>query len=180
MQISSRLTNEQIALIGSETSRQIDAWVRRSNLPSYMSQWFKCARDEAFLSDFHTAKLGCVFVYRNHIIGKGHNQNKTDPLQKEYNRKYKLWAMCNSVDPEGAHTLHAELATIKSLSYSTLKQTGWKRVQVYLYRVGIGLEGYSGLALPCEACAKALFDIGIQKVFYTTGRIDKPFGSCDL
>lgn len=174
------LTPQQISMIANETSLEMEHWAKKSNLPNYTSQWFKCARDEAFLSNFHTAKMGCVFVYKNHVIGRGHNQHKTDPLQKEYNQKYRDWTATDEFSQICGHTLHAEIAALKSISYPTAQQTVWKRVQVYVYRVGLGLESYSGLALPCQACANALSDIGIREVFYTTGHVDKPFGRCDL
>lgn len=174
------LTKKQIDLIYNETNGRLEAWVKQSGLPNYMHQWFKYARDEAFLSNFHTSKIGCVFVYKNHIIGRGHNQHKTDPLQKEYNERYRSWTSSDEFSQICGHTLHAEMAALKSISYCTAKKTDWKKVQVYVYRVGLGLPGYSGLALPCSACANALSDVGIREVYYTTGRLDKPFGKCDL
>lgn len=175
-----KLTKRQIEMIIRETSKSMEEWIRQSTLPSYTEQWFKQARDEAIKSDFHTAKIGCVVVYKNHIIGRGHNQNKTDPLQKEYNQKYQKWAASEEFSQNCGHTLHAEIAALKSIPYSVAKQVVWKNVQIYVYRAAPGLERYSGLALPCIACAHAIQDIGIQGVYYTTGNVNRPFGYCEL
>ena len=180
LQTPSLLSDYQITKISNETSGSMAHWVKQSSLPSYAERWFSYARDEAFLSNFNTAKVGCVIVYKNHIVGRGHNQLKTDPYQKRYNQEYRLWTNSEDFSKTSGHTIHAEIAALKSISYPVAQQISWKRVKVYVYRVAPGLEGYSGLALPCPACAHALSDLGIQGVHYTTGHIDRPFGYCDL
>ena len=174
------LTKNQIRKIRSETSDDMAEWVRISTLPSYVERWFLAARDEAFKSNFHAAKIGCVILYKNHIIGRGHNQYKTDPMQKFYNEKYREWTNSREFGLCCDHSLHAEIDALKNISYPIAQQVIWKKVEVYVYRVAPGLDNYSGLALPCAACAHALQDSGILGVHYTTGRIDKPFGYCEL
>ena len=178
--MSANLTLNQIQNISAVTSDKMAAWVKQSKLPSYSERWFKCARDEAFKSNFHKSKIGCVFVYKGHIVGRGHNQHKTDPLQQQYNQKYRDWTASDDFEQSCGHTIHAEIAALKSISYPVAQQIIWKQVYIYVYRVAPGLDGFSGLALPCPACAHALSDVGIQKVYYTTGHVDRPFGCCDL
>ena len=175
------LPKDQIRLIAKETSNNMYIWVNQSTLPAYAEKWFIQARNEAFKSDFHTAKTGCVIVYKNHVIGRGHNKLKTDPYQKKYNQKYREWTNDIEFSKTCGHTIHAEIDALKHISYQCLQQhIVWKKVSVYIYRVAPGLECYSGLALPCPACAHALADVGIQGAYYTTGHVDKPFGYCDL
>lgn len=173
-------SSSQIDIISSTIDESIHDWIKQSDVPTYSEKWFLQARDEALLSNFHTAKVGCVITYKNHVIGKGHNQRKTDPYQKKYNQEYRKWTLAKAFGATAGHTIHAEIAALKSIPYPIARQIMWKRVQVYVYRVGIGLEGFSGLALPCQACAHALQDMGIRNVYYTTGRLDEPFGHCSL
>ena len=180
MRLPSYITPKQESAIREYTDECISDWVEFSEIPSYTERWFLSARDEAFKSNFHTAKIGCVIVYKGHIIGRGHNQMKTDPYQKKYNEQYREWTTSPSYSAVCGHTLHAEIDALKNIPYTIAQEVTWKRVDVYVYRVAPGLEGYSGLALPCQACAHALSDIGIRHVYYTTGHIDKPFGHCDL
>ena len=177
--MSNLLTKKQIELVTQGTSDSMEEWIKKSTLPSYTEQWFKQARDEAFKSNFHTSKVGCVVVYKNHVIGRGHNQHKTDPLQKEYNQKYREWAAEEDSQACG-HTLHAEIDALKNIPYAVTKQVVWKKAQIYIYRVAPGLETFSGLALPCDACAHAIQDSGILGAYYTTGNLTRPFGYCEL
>jgi len=175
------ITIKQQDLIKEETARFLPSWVEVSSLPKYMARWFAVARDEAFKSNFHTFKVGCVIVYKNHIIGRGHNQLKTDPYQKRYNTQYRKWTNDRSFSYTCGHTIHAEIDALTSIPYPVALQVDWKKAKVYVFRVSLSQQdGYTGLALPCEACAAALSDSGIRDVYYTTGRIDKPFGHCDL
>lgn len=174
------LTENQVKMITNTTDSQIPDWVENSGLPTYMSRWFEQARDEAFKSNFHSAKLGCVLVYKNHILSVGHNQQKTDPIQQRYNRRYRKFTRSGNFYTNCGHNIHAEMDAIKNVSYPVAQQVDWKRVDLYVYRIGVGLNNYTGLALPCQACAHALSDIGIRKVYYTTGHADKPFGQCDI
>lgn len=174
------LTYRQINMIKRGTDGCVYDWVQKSNFPAYSERWFLAARDEAFKSNFYTAKIGCVIVYKNHIIGRGHNQRKTDPYQKKYNQMYREWTNSPEFSNTCGHTLHAEIDALKNVPYPIGCQVNWKKVEVYIYRVGPGLDGFSGLAMPCEACAHALSDMGITKAYYTTGHEDRPFGCCDL
>lgn len=174
------LSDLMISQISTYTDEQIPSGIKQSKFPSYMSKWFMAARDEAFKSDFHTAKVGCVIVYKNHIIGYGHNQLKTDPIQKIYNNGYREWTKDLDFSKTCGHTIHAEVDAIKSIPYTVALNVTWSKVKVYVFRVAIGLDNYSGLSLPCPACSHALIDRGITKVYFTTGRSNKPFGKCEF
>lgn len=161
-------------------SSNIYDWINLSNMPSYKARWFMAARDEAFKSTQKPYFLGCVIVYKSHIIGRGHNQIKTHPRQRDYNKLYRPWTEDTNEVQNWHHTLHAEIDAIESIPYSVQQKIDWKKVEVYVYRVSEGLEGNTGLALPCPACANALADKGIRGAYYTTGNLSKPFGYCDL
>lgn len=178
--MGSRLTKRQSNEIKSYTDDHMDLWLRKSHLPKHLKKWFVAARDEALKSNFHSAKVGCVLVYKNHIVGRGHNQLKTDPTQKRYNRKYRSWTKEPEFSKTCGHIIHAELDALKSIPYAVNKQLKWGQVEAYIYRVAYGLDGYSGLALPCHACAHALNDSGVKTAFYTTGHQSNPFGVCDI
>ena len=118
-----------------DTDPFISEWITDSGLPSYMSRWFLAARAEAFKSNFHTFKIGCVIVYKNHIIGRGHNQLKTDPTQKIYNNKYRDWTNEIEFSKTCGHTIHAETDALTSVTYPIAQQVKWKKAKAYVYRV---------------------------------------------
>lgn len=70
------------------------------------------ARKEAERSTYHHTHIGCVLVYKNHVIGRGHNTEKTDPLQKQANR-YRQFKYVTDKAP--VHLAHAEISAIKSV-----------------------------------------------------------------
>ena len=176
------LTRTQITSIRAKTDMNVIDWVHMSSLPTYAERWFLSARDEAFKADFYSAKVGCVVVCKNHVVGRGHNEVKTDPMQKLYNQNYRAWTNGEESSATCGHTIHAEIAALKSIPYTVDSRSLRRRktFEVYIYRVAPGLPNYAGLALPCEACAHALQDFGIRTVYYTTGRVEKPFGVCSL
>lgn len=162
-------------------SRQMFNWLQLSNLPSYMSLGFMAAMDEAFKSNSNLVKTGCAIVYKSYVLSRGHNQLKTHPLQQKYNLKFREFTSEDDFEEKTqGHTLHAEIDAITSVSYPDMCKTNWKDAKVFVYRVGKGLKDYTGLALPCQACAGALQDLGVKEIYYTTGDPDKPFGRCDI
>ena len=175
------ISNPVKRAIERDAAPNIETWVKDSGLPKHAKKWVIASRDEAFKSDFHTFKVGCVLVYKNRIIGRGHNQLKTDPYQKIYNNRYRLYTNEPEFSNTCGHTIHAEIDALTDVLYPVAQQINWKKVKVYVYRLTLNQEtSYMGIALPCPACAGALYDRGIRKVYYTTGRLDKPFGCCDL
>lgn len=122
--------------------------------------YFKAAGKIALLSTFHKGRgvqVGCVIVYRNHIISSGFNSDKTDPVQMKYNR----YRFINNSSP---HTIHAEINAIKPIMN---RDIDWSSVEIYITRV-LRKDGSFAMARPCPSCMKLICDMGIHKVFYTT------------
>lgn len=128
-------------------------------------RFFEMARQEALHSDFARFHLGCIIVYKGHIIGRGSNSDKTDPLQKKYNKERKF-NKCGKQPVK--HSVHAEIAALKSIPYPIQESIDWSRVKVYIYRICNGKKMGFGNARCCPGCMKALRDKGIQNIFYTT------------
>ena len=128
-------------------------------------RFFEQARTEAEKSDFKPFKLGCVITYKGRIIGRGHNSNKSHPLQKEYNRKYRHFNCARGEFIKDS--IHAEIAAINSIPYTTGKNVDWNKVNVYVYRICPGKKYGYGNARPCPACMHAIADLGIKNVYYT-------------
>lgn len=124
---------------------------------------FEAARRVAMTSDFDTFHMGCVLVYKKHIIGAASNSDKTHPAQAYYNQFRKFNKTKNGIK----HSVHAEIAALNSVPYTVGKDVDWKDVKVYIYRISPGRKGQHGLAAPCKACRAALIDMGIRHIYYT-------------
>ncbi len=124
---------------------------RRSN-----HRYFKKAKCIAMTSDYIKTQVGCVAVYQGRIIGVGCNCNKTHPAQKFYN-KYR------TSSDEMLPKLHAEINCINSIKHLNIN---FSKVMLYIYR--IRKDQPYGLARPCSSCMKAIKDIGIKSIYYTT------------
>lgn len=115
------------------------------------------AKNASEMSDFPRQKLGAVLVHKNRVISVGWNCLKENPLQKFYNkyRGYDVETVKNS--------LHAEMLCIlraKDLDIS------WNKTSIFVYRAY--KNGHTALAKPCAACTRAIKDLGIKNVYYTT------------
>lgn len=130
----------------------------------HKEKFFDIARLEAQKSDFKNFHIGCILVYKGHIIGRGHNSNKTHPCQKKYNKYRKF----KKSEKPIKHSLHAEMAALNSVPYPIDKEIDWSHVKVFIYRISKGNSLPFGLARPCPACEAALRDKGIRKIWYTT------------
>jgi deoxycytidylate deaminase len=126
--------------------------------------FFEQARLEAIKSDFNSFRLGSVIVYKNKIIGRGYNSYKTAPIQKYYN-KYREF---NDTSVPIKHSLHSEIAAIKSISYLNSKEIDFSKVRIYTYRICLGKKLGFGNAKSCPACYHAIKELGIKEVYYTT------------
>ena len=126
------------------------------------TEFFKAAKKCAEQSNYRgasNAKIGAVAVFRRAIIAQGYNQNKTHPLQQRYNI-YRYNVNGNHYCPS---KIHAEMELISKIRYLDIN---FSEVEIYVYRET--KDGRKALAKPCLACTKALKDLGIKKVFYTT------------
>ena len=128
-------------------------------------QFFNFAREVAEQSDFPRCHLGCVLVYQGRVLSYAHNTEKSDPMQKKYNRYRNFNHTSKGVIN---HSAHAEMMALKKVSYPIAQQVDWKRVRCYTYRICPGLEYGFGMARPCAACMRAMRDRGIRDFFYTT------------
>lgn len=103
--------------------------------------------------------LGAVAVFHGIVIAKGWNQNKTHTLQQQYNR-YRYNVKQQKYCPS---KIHAEMDIITKIRHLDID---FGKVEVYIYRQT--RDGEKALARPCAACQRALRDLGIKKVCYTT------------
>ena len=124
--------------------------------------FFNSAKKCAEQSDYNgasSAKIGAVAVFRKTIIAQGRNKDKTHPLQQQYNI-YRYNVNGNHYYPS---KIHAEMEIISKIRYLDIN---FSEVEIYVYRET--KSGKRAMVRPCAACTKALKDLGIKKVFYTT------------
>jgi deoxycytidylate deaminase len=103
--------------------------------------------------------ISAAITHKNRVISYGTNQMKTHPFQVKYQRN------AESI------FLHAEIAAIKNaLRFidveDLLETTLYVCRQKYI--ASHKKQMISGLAKPCEGCARAIIEFGIKKVIYTT------------
>lgn len=126
---------------------------------------FDKAREVAKKSTYDGYSLGCVIVYKKHIIGEGANSNKSHPRQKKYNRKYRTFLKTEKpINDLG----HAEILALCDIPYPIGQNIDWKEIKVYVFRISPGKSLGQGMARPCKACMAALRDKGIRNLYYTT------------
>lgn len=116
----------------------------------------KEAKSERDLSDFRFFKLGAVIFSSKRILVSGHNTNRTNPTQAEYN-KYRPYH-CESC------ACHAEISALIRLRRN-FPDIRAQDVGILVYRETA--TGERALAKPCPACERALRDYGITDIYYT-------------
>ena len=118
--------------------------------------YFNKARDASRLSDYSKQHIGCVVVYKRHVISVGFNSNKTHPIQKLYNKE--------RFDSDSTpHSLHAEITAL--LFLKDRKDIKWSDVELYTYREN--KRGELRMSKPCKSCMALIKDLGINKVHFT-------------
>lgn len=125
---------------------------------------FDLARRCATESDYKSFHLGCVISYKGKIIATGHNSNKSNPIQKKYNRKYRTFRYNGKPIHD---SLHAEMSALINIPKCIDINLDYSKVKVYIYRICHGKRLSMGKAAPCEACLAALRDKGVRHVYYT-------------
>lgn len=122
--------------------------------------FFKMAKKEMKRSDYSgPARIGCAVYYKGTLLAKGHNSNKTSPIQDKYNF-YRYKSNSNSYLPPKNH---AEIATLKKIRYLDID---FSKVEVYTYREL--KNGHVANSRPCPSCMKFIKDLRIKKIYYTT------------
>lgn len=135
-----------------------------SKISNFDMKMFDAARRVALQSDFDNFHIGCVIVYKKHIIASACNTNKTSPKQKKYNRKRNF----NKSSKPTKHSMHAEIRALSLIPYPLQQTINWREVIVYTYRICRGKRLGHGLARSCVGCMAAIKDMGIKKIYYTT------------
>lgn len=135
------------------------------NIKNSDVKYFELAREIAEQSSFPRFHVGCVLVYQNHILSMASNTEKSDPLQKKYNR-YRHF----NHTTKGCinHSGHAEMMALKKVPYPVAQQVDWKKVKCYTYRICPGLPYGMGISRPCRACMTAMRERGIRDFYYST------------
>lgn len=136
----------------------------KERLHSFDYKMFDRARKAALPSDFGACKVGCVLVYKHHVIAEASNTEKTSPKQKKYN-KYRHF---HNNGAKVQHKSHSEIRAISKVPYPVAQQIDWSKVSLYTYRIAPGLPLGQGLSRPCAGCMAAIKDIGIRDIYYST------------
>lgn len=134
------------------------------SITKFDKKMFKIAKDVAATSDFKPFKVGCVVVYKKHILSVGANSRKTHPFQKTFNKKYRTFT---KTEKPIYDSLHAEINALTKIAYPIAQKIDWKDVRLYVYRICNGKEKKFGMARPCAACLAAIKDFGIRHIYYT-------------
>lgn len=119
-------------------------------------RYIKTAAKIAEHSTYARHSIGCVVVYRNTIISTGCNKDRTDPLQKKYNKE-------RNISDNYPHKIHAEVDAIKHIIDLDID---WKNVSIYIVR--LRKDQPYGMARPCKSCMSLIKDLGIRNIYYTT------------
>lgn len=128
-------------------------------------KYFDMARRIAMTSEFKSFKLGCVIVYKNRVISTGVNSNKTHPIQKKYNKKYRKFNEDGRKPIKSS--LHAEIQAIISVPKCVEENLDWSDAKVYVYRYAKGLPFHQGNSCSCPACRALMRDKGIRHLYYS-------------
>lgn len=123
-------------------------------------RFFSHARSMAEMSDYTRCPIGCIAVYKNRIIGCGFNSHRTHPLQQQYNQYREFGNNAGNALAK----IHAEISVVSQIQH--MENIDFSKVELYIYRKCRSRE--HGLARPCSGCLKAITEIGIKKVFYTS------------
>lgn len=122
-------------------------------------KYFEITKKVASNSDFDSVHIGCIAVYKGNIIAKGYNSEKTHPMQRYYNKYRVLYGNPSNMLPK----VHAEMKCISLIKGMNID---FKKVKLYIYRIRYDMP--FSMARPCPACMKAIMDLGIKDIYYTT------------
>lgn len=130
-------------------------------------RFFEMAKEIAEQSPCVRFKLGAVVVSSHgYVISTGYNSNKTHPLQRYYNKKYRTFKY--SGGKPIYDLIHAEMQALISIPKCVDLNLDYSKVKIYIYRICPGKRLGFGNSFPCPACRHALMDRGIRNIYYTT------------
>lgn len=158
-----------------EKYNQILSIVKAQGLSRRDADGFYAAYEQALQADFGRVSIGCAIMCGGRVIGTGHNQSKSDPIQKRYNLMHRTFHACRYSNRE--HSGHAEISALRSIPRPVLDKLQKKRAKAYVFRISEGKPLGQGLSAPCAACAHALSEAGIREVLFST---DYGFASSSL
>lgn len=129
-----------------------------NDLTNSQKSFFDIAKKVSELSTFHrkNVKIGCLIVSGHRIISSGYNSDKTNPIQKKYNRL--------RFSEETPHRLHAEISALLPLLNN--KDIDFSKVKIFTYREKA--DHSLGKSRPCKSCMALIKDLGIKHIYYTT------------
>lgn len=127
---------------------------------TYYLDLMKKAAEE--VSPVSHQKIHACIVIKNRIISFGMNKYKTHPLQKKFGGENKIY-------------LHAEISAIIN-ALKCCDVSDLERSTLYVARVkrpsAKSRAWVSGLAKPCEGCAKCIAAFNIKKVVYSENLVN--------
>ena len=127
-----------------------------------INKYFRLAKNAMNFSDCKI-KIGSVLVYKNKVLSIGYNTNKSHPLQKLLNQKYR--STKDRVFNVDNHTngIHSELMCLINTKGLDIE---WHKVSIYIYRES---NNKPSMCKPCPCCNKALLERGIKtkNIYYT-------------
>jgi len=128
------------------------------DITTYDLRYFRLAKNDSENSDFHQHHIGAVATLNHHILDTSWNTNRTSPLQARYNQY-------RGLNFDGViHKTHCEIMLIEKLK--RFHNIDFSKVSIYLYREW--KDGELALARPCNSCYKALLDLGVKNIYYST------------
>ena len=119
----------------------------------------ECAKNACYCGPSR-AKIGCIAVYHGTILVKGWNSDKTQTDQARVN-----YLRFNEDHGQHyyPHKIHAEQSVLSRIKFLDID---FSKVTLFIYREY--KSGKFALARPCKSCEKAIRDLGIKTVVYTT------------
>lgn len=115
-----------------------------------MNRWYKKAIEIARESTHDRVQIGAVIVKGNWLVASGCNKKKSHPMQARYNVHRNI--KCSDY-------LHAEIDALIRSGREDLDGA-----DIYVAR--LNKNGDLANCKPCKACAKAIEDAGISRVYY--------------
>lgn len=119
---------------------------------------FEIAKKISYLSTYSKkkVKIGCIVVTGHRVISSGYNSDKTNPVQRRYNKL--------RFSEDTPHKLHAEISALIPLANNP--DIDFSKVRIFTYREKA--DNSLGKSRPCKSCMALIKDLGIKDIYYTT------------